>query len=337
MKTVVPHGHLKEIIPEGVSLEANSVMELLNGLRRQYPSMEAAPNKERTPVQVLGFDTVESLYEPTDQEEIHIVPYFGGEKENGGLIQVALGAIIIAASFIPGGQYVSIAGLKVSTSSIALFGASIALGGVMQLLSPSPEMDTGVGDRDDGSDILGAPKNTVKLGTRIPILYGERRVYGHYISFNIDAKEVTAPGDDVEAAVEPPPKPTSINVSGVNTYSSEVTIDWGIPSDSTINNFSYSDHLGNTISPFDSGTTHITRVVVTAWPKTDSRMDIINNPKPITLRDEKFEGQTSITFPEYKLYSGVYKFGVHFVYDNGESSEILKDSWEYSFAPTPPK
>ena len=54
-------------------------------------------------------------------------------------------------------------------------------------------MDTKPAAQDpEASRYLGAPQNTTKAGTRIPLLYGEHQAYGHYLSFDIDAKDVAA-------------------------------------------------------------------------------------------------------------------------------------------------
>jgi hypothetical protein len=69
--------------------------------------------------------------------------------------------------------------------TVGLLGASLILGGLMQLLTPMPEYDVGVAQ--EGSKYIPATSNTTKIGTRIPILYGTRMVGGHILSVNIDA------------------------------------------------------------------------------------------------------------------------------------------------------
>jgi predicted phage tail protein len=61
------------------------------------------------------------------------------------------------------------------------------LGGLAQLLAPQPE-----DDKDElRNRYLGAPRNTVAIGTRIAIPYGRRKIFGHYLSFDINATTST--------------------------------------------------------------------------------------------------------------------------------------------------
>lgn len=129
-------------------------------------------------VQVVGCHTLEDFFSANDQPEIHLMPAFNGGK-SGGFLQMIIGAVLIAASFIPGLQFVAPLLMKV--------GVMLLLGGILQLLSAPPR------DRDAEkakSHYLGSPKNTVAIGTRIPILYGRRKIGGHYLSFNISAVDV---------------------------------------------------------------------------------------------------------------------------------------------------
>ena len=78
------------------------------------------------------------------------------------------------------------------------------VGGLIQLLTPVPEIDTG--EDGDGSKFLGSTKNTVKIGTRIPVLYGTRKWGGHYLSFDIDATN----DDEVSPLGDRPPGETTV-------------------------------------------------------------------------------------------------------------------------------
>lgn len=80
-------------------------------------------------------------------------------------------------------------------SSMLLTGAMMVLGGIVQMLTPVPETDS-----TEGSLYLGAGVNTVRIGTRIPILYGTRKIGGHYLSFDVDAKDIALEGDPNEDA-----------------------------------------------------------------------------------------------------------------------------------------
>ena len=70
-------------------------------------------------------------------------------------------------------------------------GAMMILGGIAQMLAPTPEV---AGDDGKQSRILGGGRNTVAVGTPIPILYGKSRVGGHYLSFSVNTAK--SDGDD---------------------------------------------------------------------------------------------------------------------------------------------
>lgn len=192
---VILHGRLKELCPSGLEFEGDSVAEVVNGLCRQTKAFNVNFDQPKHCVKVVGYDTTESLFEPfkTPIQEIHLVPQMGGGK-GGGFFRVFIGAVLIAAAFFTGGA--SLAGtLAFGTTTYASLmfnlGLSLVLGGLLELISPAPKMD-GSGNVQDpeGSKYLGASQNTVKIGTRIPLLYGEHMAYGQYLSFDVDAVDV---------------------------------------------------------------------------------------------------------------------------------------------------
>jgi predicted phage tail protein len=183
LRKVYLHGYLADFHDGPITMVGNTVAELVEGVTRQVAGFAPDPIRGRHRVKVAGYDTQESLYQHLgpEVEEIHIVPQMSGGK-NGGLMQILLGAVLIAASFIPG--------VGALTSSLLMkVGALMLLGGLTALLAPKPETDR---EEQVSSSYLGTPKNTVTIGTRIPILYGRRRVYGHYLSFDINAIEYKA-------------------------------------------------------------------------------------------------------------------------------------------------
>lgn len=179
---VVLHGHLKELYPHDIEMSGFSVAEILNGIGRQISVLRPKPGEDTRFFSVVGYDTHEALTGPIkpNQKELHIVPAMHGGK-GGGFFKVVLGVALIAASFM-----MPAAGIAFS------FGLSLALGGLLEILSPTPKIDrSGTSSVDpEASKYLGASQNTTKIGTRIPICYGEVQVFGHYISFDVDAKDV---------------------------------------------------------------------------------------------------------------------------------------------------
>lgn len=124
-------------------------------------------------------------------QEIRIVPVIIGSKR-GGLFQTILGiALIGAAMFLPGG----VAGLGVFGSTgiagfSAMMGASMALGGVIQMLSPQ---QSGLAMRQSPDNkpsyAFGGPVNSTAQGNPVGVLYGKRRIGGAVISAGIYAED----------------------------------------------------------------------------------------------------------------------------------------------------
>ncbi|MFV3286955.1 tail assembly protein [Pseudomonas sp. NY15356] len=106
-------------------------------------------------------------------EEIRIAPIIQGSKQ-GGLFQVVLGAVLVVAGYFTFGT--------TSAIGVAMMagGAGIALGGVVQMLSPTPK--TGSLDRnEDGNNPsygFGSAVTTIAQGNPYPVLYGEREIGG---------------------------------------------------------------------------------------------------------------------------------------------------------------
>ncbi|MBA6119363.1 MULTISPECIES: tail assembly protein [Pseudomonas] len=109
----------------------------------------------------------------SDAEEIRIAPIIQGSKQ-AGLFQAVLGvALIVAGAFTYGSS---------SALGVALLagGGGLALGGVVQMLSPTPK--TGSLDRnEDGNNPsygFGGAVTTIAQGNPYPVLYGEREIGG---------------------------------------------------------------------------------------------------------------------------------------------------------------
>ncbi len=118
----------------------------------------------------------EQLDMNTEADTIHIVPRVMGAGGNNGILQLVLGAILIAASFIPGiGQ----------AAQVALIGAGagMAMGGVASMLMP--KIDNTQDQNQDGNRAnkgFGSAVTTVAQGNPVPVLYGQREIGGFIVS-----------------------------------------------------------------------------------------------------------------------------------------------------------
>jgi len=127
---------------------------------------------------------VDELGYPVAGEIIRIVPVIIGSKK-AGLLQTILGVVIVAAAVFAGP-----AGMAVLSGaqafSVGAIGASMALGGVIQMLSPQP---TGLASKQSADNkasyAFGGVTNTASQGYPVPLLYGRRLIGGAIISAGI--------------------------------------------------------------------------------------------------------------------------------------------------------
>jgi predicted phage tail protein len=136
----------------------------------------------------------EELHEPAGGSDIAIVPVIGGA---GAVGRVIAGVALVALSFIPG-----VGALGVSL--LLGVGASLALGGVAQLLTPVPKMAGpgasslgGMAKAADDNDprknySFSGIQNTTRSGVPVPVIYGEVIVGSVVISAGIDVDQVAA-------------------------------------------------------------------------------------------------------------------------------------------------
>lgn len=131
----------------------------------------------------IGFD---DLGFPVTGEVIRIVPVVMGSKK-AGLLQTILGAVLITAAVLMGpGGIAAAFSAGGYTGFAAVTGASLVLGGVIQMLSPQP---TGLARSESAENkasyAFGSVTNTTAQGYPVPLGYGKRRIGGAIISAGI--------------------------------------------------------------------------------------------------------------------------------------------------------
>ena len=138
----------------------------------------------KTNIGIDGFDLTRS------QQEYTMQPVPRGAK-SGGLLQVVIGAVVLGAALWAGPAGFAALGLSTGSASAAAtaltgIGISMALGGVVQMLTPQPKVNIGSSSSDNKPNYaFGAPVNTIAMGYPVPVLYGEREVGGAVISAGI--------------------------------------------------------------------------------------------------------------------------------------------------------
>ena len=120
--------------------EVSNAAEALRMLIYQFPGLEQHMADQHYKVIVDGYESdLEELHSPASQT-IRFVPVIGGA--GGGVGRIIAGVALVAASiFIPGAAAIGF-GLKFGAISMGVgaIGASLILGGVSQLISPTPQI-----------------------------------------------------------------------------------------------------------------------------------------------------------------------------------------------------
>jgi predicted phage tail protein len=132
---------------------------------------------------------LEELHYPAGKGDIKIVPILAGEGGRG-LGSILLGGVLIGAALFTGGFSLGVTSF--SFSSIAgNLGVALVLGGVNQMLTPTPSTPE---EDPDKSFAFNSPVNVSRAGLVIPLIYGQTLVGSSVISAAIETNTVK---DDV--------------------------------------------------------------------------------------------------------------------------------------------
>ena len=190
------YGALAKFIGKRVlRAEVASAAEAVRFLVANFPEVERHMADQHYRVSVADYDlSLDELHDPAGQQDIKIVPVVAGA---GAVGRIAVGALLIAAAFFTGGATIGLLGLAapIAVSTVLLgVGASLVLGGVAQLLTPTPKMASGSDSDQDPrkSYSFSGIQNTSRQGLPVPVVYGETIVGSVVISAGIDTVQVAA-------------------------------------------------------------------------------------------------------------------------------------------------
>ena len=188
MKTLIFQGYLRELYPDGIKVNARSANEAIS-LLGNFPGFRTEDGVIHH-VFMPDFPTKDAFMSSTELEVLTVSPVTGvqtrgiegsgGSGKSSAWIQIIVGAVLMYFSYgTVGYEMVFTAGL------------GLVLGGMLQLMMKQPSK--ALNENDPRSNYMPANKNTVAVGTTIPLLFGRRKVYGHIISFNVTATNLGAP------------------------------------------------------------------------------------------------------------------------------------------------
>ena len=198
MKAIHLHGALGDRFGGPFSLDVRDPAEAVRALSFQLPGFSEAIRSGDWHVIRGPLDAGEPLGEDGlalglgDSGELHLLPAVVGAGGDSGVGKVIAGvALVAAATFVPAGG--ALGAEIITASSVGGLGVSMALGGVSQMLAPSPQAgDYGSRERPDQrpSFLFDGPVNTSTQGLPVPLIYGRVRAGSVVISAGMNAEEI---------------------------------------------------------------------------------------------------------------------------------------------------
>ncbi len=165
MKTIRLYGDMGRQFGREYCMDVKTPAEAVRALCSQVKGFRAylhAHAQSAFKVFVGGRNACDGLSHPSsDKEIIRIAPTIQGAGAAG---RIVLGVVLIAV------------GLVYENPSLVSLGASMVLGGVVEMLSPTPKIKTGVEaekTENKPSYNFNGPVNTVAQGHPVPLAYGK--------------------------------------------------------------------------------------------------------------------------------------------------------------------
>ena len=224
MKTIILHGQLAEFTGQSeYRVEVSDAREAFSWLFAMFPKSRTLfkdqswnifyGNPEDTELPMQSLDE-HSFMRGTSRDEIHIAPEVCGLGGNNGAVKTVIGIIIIAAvTYFSAGTLSAAAvsatfGAGGAIGSIAFIGASMALSGIAQMLTPMPDMSAdGTTDRNKAdqrpSYLFNGAVNVLEEGGAVPIIYGLHRVGSTVVSSGVEIEQIAFTGPETPLGAPP--------------------------------------------------------------------------------------------------------------------------------------
>ena len=170
------------------------ILRMRSGAQRRQNL--ALVNKNR---RVLGYEDYTLNKLSTDDTEFHVVPLVIGAGGNSGMMQILIGAALIAAVVFSGGAaapglvgFMSMTATTAATiGGMALsMGISMVISGVMAMVMKPPKPSIEGQQTTDTearveNKIFNGLQNTTKSNTPVAMVYGRTRLGGQFVSGEI--------------------------------------------------------------------------------------------------------------------------------------------------------
>ena len=192
------HPDLRNLFPDSITLEAVSPIAALRLIAEQHPlngKVDPVPVKFE---EIASFEELNRNY--FESMSVNIVPteaatvvnspssYSGAGK---GFLNIIVGVVfIVAAFFVPPLLNLSPLLTNMAAGALLNIGMTLTLTGLMQLLAPKPD------EPDNKKSAYFSNNNsTTSADTPIQLAFGRRRIFGHYISLNMDSRNYSGDMD----------------------------------------------------------------------------------------------------------------------------------------------
>tara|TARA_B100000214_G_scaffold375461_1_gene361921 strand:+ start:5287 stop:5967 length:681 start_codon:yes stop_codon:yes gene_type:complete len=191
LRKVYLEGELGEKYGKVAEVKAESIREVIQYLQANYEGVDKYfidSTEERN----IGFvikiadDYIEDERElllPLEKGDIIITPTPMGAK---GVFKVIVGIIIIAVTLVIAGGAALTAPMWIAIG----IGAGLIMMGIAEMMMPDPATDDETPAEEEGYVFQGSEASIVE-GYPVPILYGELRVPGQPITFNLQNTSVS--------------------------------------------------------------------------------------------------------------------------------------------------
>tara|TARA_R100000426_G_scaffold9398_1_gene10483 strand:- start:5 stop:610 length:606 start_codon:yes stop_codon:yes gene_type:complete len=198
MRKIKLYGELAKITGHK-ELEAvvNTTAQAVSFLVNNFPELESHMANKYYQVLLDKEEEVdiEELHFPVGKSDIKFVPVISG---SGGIGKALFGGALIALSFGVGGLFTAPLTMSGGFAAAGLgakaafgIGAGLVLGGVSDMLFPTPKMPQFSSEQDPRiSFSFSGTQQTSRAGTPVPLVYGEIFTGSVVISSSIDTEQV---------------------------------------------------------------------------------------------------------------------------------------------------
>ena len=200
MRKIKLYGELAKITGyKELDAVVNTTAQAVSFLVHNFPELEGHMANKYYQV-LLGKEnlTLDELHFPVGKSDIKFVPVISG---SGGIGKALFGGALIAMSFGVGGLFttplafggggIGFAAAGLGAKAAFGIGASLVLGGVSDMLFPTPKAPQFSSEQDPRlSFSFNGTQQTSRAGTPVPLVYGEIFTGSVVISSSIDTEQV---------------------------------------------------------------------------------------------------------------------------------------------------